>query len=106
MEAKHLLSKRPTQINTGIFYVIAAALFIILNLLVCYQLAHARTVLLLGVSVAFLLLAIYVVIAVIDRKRPVVTSTIFLVLLVFQGMLYMAVFLPMPVPDEIYFFFQ
>ena len=90
----------------GVFYVIAAALFIILNLLVCYQIAHVRTVLLLGAFVAFLLLAIYIVIAVVDRKRSIATSTIFLVLLVFQGMLYMAVFLPMTVPDEIYHFFQ
>lgn len=92
MEAKHLLSKRTVHVNTGVFYVIAAALFIILNLLVCYQIAHVRTVLLLGTFVAFLLLAIYIVIAVMDRKRSIATSTIFLVLLVFQGMLYMAVF--------------
>lgn len=106
MEAKHLLSKRTVHVNMGVFYVIAAALFIILNLLVCYQIAHVRTVLLLGAFVAFLLLAIYIVIAVVDRKRSIATSTIFLVLLVFQGMLYMAVFLPMTVPDEIYHFFQ
>ena len=67
MEAQHLLSKRTVHVNMGVFYVIAAALFIILNLLVCYQIAHVRTVLLLGTFVAFLLLAIYIVIAVVDR---------------------------------------
>ena len=106
MEAKHLLPKRTTPMNTSILYVIAAVLFIVLNMLVCYQNAHARTVLLLGASAAFVLLVIYVVLSIIERSRPIATQTVFLVLLVFQGLLYMMVFLPMTVPDEIYHFFQ
>lgn len=106
MEAKHLQLKHTFLTGNSLFYILAAVLFVILNMLVCYQIIHARGVLLLGVSAAFMLLVIYIVIAAVERKRLVATPTIFLLLLVFQGLLYMAVFLPMTVPDEVYHFFQ
>ena len=106
MEAKHLQLKHTFLTGNSLFYILAAVLFVILNMLVCYQIIHARGVLLLGASAAFMLLVIYIVIAAVERKRLVATPTIFLLLLVFQGLLYMAVFLPMTVPDEVYHFFQ
>lgn len=106
MKTKHLQLKHAPLTGNSMFYIIAAAIFIVLNLVACYQISHSKTVLFLGVFSAFVLLFIYVVFYLLRRRREVSVHTVFLVLLIFLGLMYMAVFLPMTVPDGFYHYLR
>lgn len=106
MEAKHLRIKQAPPTRRSLYCVIVAAIFIVFNLAICLQISRSRSVLLLGTLSALALLFIYVVFYLMRERRGIAAHALFLVLLIFLGLLCMAVFLPMTAPDEPYHYFE
>lgn len=91
------------DINIG--YLGISAFLLIVNIIICYQISHSRSVLLLNCIFIVLLILFYLTSKLLLTKKDAI-STVFLISLLLQGCMYLLVFLPGTVPDEPYHYLR
>lgn len=83
---------------------VTAFVVLLVNALYWYASSDSRFVLAFSIALAISLVAIYAVVSVMRTRRKVRIETVFLLVAIGTGVLYMLVFAPSTVPDEMYHF--